>query len=368
MISPEDYRLVQILESNPLMPFSEFAAELGISWPTAKKRVNELKNKGVIRTPMALCDHERLGLCRISFIWALKNRKSLLLIEKLCDIHPYTVYRCRGYGEGFILFVQFYVPPEAISLMSEFSIMLKEQEYLSDTKFLESSGINLETFPNINYFNYRTNEWNFDWNNWTSLVSKQSQNIKQKKISKISFKDWEPIDFEILRSLTANAERKQADLMREFNLSRTEIHRRYSRVYKNLVSSVRLRYNRIIFNLVNTNLFWIPKPDIKTRNQFFNLMKGSPPPFRMELDILKNDGLLLWAGAIPPIHEHRLAFSLWHLFKTFETYTLDTSVESAVSYKFYPKNFDFETWNWINDRNYIIEQPLKELEKIKLEI
>lgn len=351
-----------------MIPFSEFAAELGISWATAKKKVNELKNRGVIRTPMALCDHERLGLHRISFIWIINDKKSLLLLEKLCDIHPYTIYRCRGYGKGFILYVQFYVPPETIPLMKEFSIILKEQGYLSEATVMESSGINLETFPNILYFDFKTNKWNFDWNSWTNLVSKQSQTIKQKKTSKISLKDWESVDFEILRSLTTNAEVKQADLMREFKLSRTEIHRRYNKVYKNLVSSVRLQYNRIIFNLVNTHLFLISEPNIKARNQFFNLMKDSPLPFRIGLDILKNDGLLVWAGAMPPIHEHQLAFSLWRLFNTFQTYRLDASVQSATSYWFHPKNYDFETHCWITDRNYIIEHPLNELEKIKLEI
>jgi DNA-binding Lrp family transcriptional regulator len=363
MLSVEDYRIVQKLETNPLMPYTEFASELGISWSTTKKRVNELKARGVIRTPVAIYSNELLGLHRMSFIWTLESRKDLSLMETFCDIHPYTHYRCRGYGRGFILFIQFDVPPEVIPQMKELSTVLQEEQFVRDITTLESSGTQLETFPDLQHFDLDAREWVFDWNEWLSLIPQQPEILKPKTSSPpLSLKEWDPIDFQILRKLTANAETKQAELMREFELSRTETHRRYNKVFENLISSVRLRYNRILFDLVNTNLFWIQNPDKTQLHRLFNLMSSTPPPFRMGLDILKQDGFFLWAGAVPSIHEHHLAFSLWQLFETFETYTLDTSVNNAAIYYFYPNNFDFDTQYWRADREYTIDQPLKELE------
>ncbi|MFX1254085.1 MAG: winged helix-turn-helix transcriptional regulator [Promethearchaeota archaeon] len=362
MLSVEDYRIIQKLERNPLMPYTEFASELGISWPTAKKRVNELKIRGVIRTPVAIYSNELLGLRRMSFIWTLESRKDLSFMEKFCDIHPYTHYRCRGYGRGFILFTQFDVPPEVIPQMNELSTLLQEERYVRDITTLESSGARLETFPDLQYFDLDAREWVFDWNEWLSLILQQSETLTSKTSTpSLSLDEWDPIDFQILRNLTANAETKQADLMREFDLSRTETHRRYSKVFENLISSVRLSYNRILFDLVNTHLFWVRHPDKAQLHRFFNLMGSSPPPFRMGLDILKQDGFFLWAGAVPSIHEHHLAFSLWQLFGTFETYTLDTSIGNSMLYWFYPNNFDFDTHYWRTDREYTIDQPLKEL-------
>ena len=85
----------------------------------------------------------------------------------------------------------------------------------------------------------------------------------------------------------------------------------------------------------------------------------------MYAELLKQDGLLFWGGAMPAIHEHHLAYSLWQFFKTFETYTLDTSISGADTYWFYPNNFDFTTHTWKSDRAYLIEQPLEELRQAK---
>ncbi|MFX0183406.1 MAG: winged helix-turn-helix transcriptional regulator [Candidatus Hodarchaeota archaeon] len=364
MITPEDYQIVLKLESNPLLSYSDLADELGVSWPTAKKRVNTLKSRGVIRSPIAIYKVKSLGLRRITVIWSLRTLKDLITLEKLCDIHPYTVYRVRGYGDGYILLAQFNIPPETLVLIKELLDITVNENYAINAEYLQSSDYRTETFPNLNFYNPDKNEWNFDWSEWIGHIDDQSELLPPEYDFKVEdLKDWKPIDFQILRELTINPEIKQAELMRKFNLSRTNTHLLYNSVFNKLISGIRLRFDRILFNLVNTRFFWIPNPDEKKVIQLFNLIKESPPPFRLGFDILQEKGLLLWGGALPSFHEHQLAHTIWNLFQDFHSYTLDTSVDRSMIYWFYPDNFDFDTHYWKINRDYVIQNPLNELKQ-----
>ncbi|UCG01303.1 MAG: winged helix-turn-helix transcriptional regulator [Candidatus Heimdallarchaeota archaeon] len=364
MITPEDYQIVLKLESNPLISYSDLADELGVSWPTAKRKLNDLKSRGVIRTPVALYNIKALGLQRITVIWSLESIENLTLMEKLCDLHPYTHYRVRGYGDGFVLFAQFDIPPETISLMKELIDTLEQENYVSVTEILQSSGYQIEVFPDLNFYDLQHNKWHFNWNEWLSLIEDQPENLPKPEPQKIGLEEWKLIDFKILRELTKNPEIKQAELMRLLDLTRTNVHLKYNLVFENLISSVRSRYDRILFNLVNTRLFWVSNEDKKRIHQFFNLINEAPPPFRFGMDILKDNGFVFWGGALPSFHEHQLAFSIWKLFQSFATYTLDTSADTSMIYWFYPENFDFNTHYWKIDREYVLEYPLEELRQV----
>ncbi|MHA2175547.1 MAG: winged helix-turn-helix transcriptional regulator [Candidatus Hodarchaeales archaeon] len=363
MISPEDYQIILLLESDPLMPYSKLADELGVSWPTAKKRLADLKARGVIRTPVALVNPQVLGLRRLSVIWSVQTIDDLIRLEKLCDAHPYTIYRSRGYGNDYILFSQFNIPPETIPLMNEFNDLLVEKRYCDKATILLSSGVRTESFADLSRFNLSSNKWNFDWDKWFELYQSQSEIFSSpNQTPLIDLKKWKPIDFNILRELTKDPEIKQSELSQKFNLSRTSTHHSYTTVFNNLISSVQARFDRIMFNQVNTRLFWIPKVKESKLYKFFNLINNHHLPFRIGLDILQGNGLLLWGISLPTFHEHQLALTLWRLFQTFNSYTLDTSFDRSMIYWFYPDNFDFETKYWKIDREYVVNQPLADIQ------
>ncbi|MHA1973940.1 MAG: winged helix-turn-helix transcriptional regulator [Candidatus Hodarchaeales archaeon] len=365
MISNEDYKIINILEIDPLMSYSDLAEKLGVSWPTAKNRVQVLRSKDIIRTPVAVYNIEALGLHRITVIWTLANYENLKKLEKLCDLHPYTHYRSRGYGRGFYLIAQFDVPEEVIPLMYELNSILEKNEFCEESVILESSGKKIETFPELEFYDPETNNWHFDWESWVKEVNKAKSEINNSNnIKQLDLTIFDEIDFKILREITRNPMIKQAEIMRKFAISRTEAHRRYNLIFGKLISCVRLRYNRILFNLVNTKLFWIAEASSKKVAQLYNTFRNIPPPFRLGMDVLKDKGALIWGGGLPNIQEHELAFTLWLLFKKYEVITLDTSQDKAAIYWFYPENFDFESYQWKKSREWVIEQPLKQLNEI----
>lgn len=99
-----------------------------------------------------------------------------------------------------------------------------------------------------------------------------------------------------------------------------------------MISSVRCQFDRILFNLINARLFWIPHSPEKKMNQLFNLMNDSPPPFNFGMDILEKEVFLFGDVTLPTFHEHQLALSIWKHFQDFNTYTLDTSVDKSIVY------------------------------------
>lgn len=361
LIPLEDLQIIQKLEKNPLMSFSELAQELRVSWPTAKRRVTDLKARGIIREPVGVYNIDNLNLNRISILWSLENPNQLAQMEKFCDLHPYTHFRARGYGSGFILFTQFNVPLEITPLIKELRVILKEKGCCVDSQLLESSGRRVETFSELDFFDPNIGQWYFDWNNWIDSFLHQPERISlPEPAERILLETWDLTDFKILRMLTANTEIKQAEIMRELKLTRTETHRRYNRVFENLISGVRLSYDRTLFDLVDTQLFLVKNIDERKSCQFYHLMKSIPPPFRMGLDILKDESFYLWSKALPSNHGQQLVFSLWKIFNSFETYILDSN--EAILYWFYPDNFDFEHHYWKTSRKYVVDDPITALE------
>ena len=50
----EDFAIMLALESNPFLPMTELAEKLGVTRITAKKRVDDLRSRGIIKQPIAI--------------------------------------------------------------------------------------------------------------------------------------------------------------------------------------------------------------------------------------------------------------------------------------------------------------------------
>ena len=57
----------------------------------------------------------------------------------------------------------------------------------------------------------------------------------------------------------------------------------------------------------------------------------------------------------------QFAFSTWKALENVEIYVLSTQAGRARLYYFHPDNFDFEKQEWIKTREYVVDNPIKEL-------
>lgn len=68
-ISPNDARILEVLQRDGRRPYAALGAEVGMSGPSAHERVKKLEARGVIRGYSAVVDPEQIGLAILAFCW-----------------------------------------------------------------------------------------------------------------------------------------------------------------------------------------------------------------------------------------------------------------------------------------------------------
>ncbi len=359
----KDMELLLALVEDPTISITELAEKLKLSRPTVKARLDNLKERGMIRKPIVLYKPETLGLERKHVLVEVSSKESIKLLEDSCDTHPYTVYRARTFGGKFGLYMQFEVPPNTLGLLKEYFQILKQKKYINTFRIYESSGLRQISYPDLEKFNSETLSWNFSWDKWfRKLKSYPTSHDKTTENTSI-YTNYKPIQFKILRELTSNASnatKKQSELKEKFNLSKTDAHRHYNYVMDNYVDKVRLLIDKRSFNLTETYIAVASSVTQERKNQLYNLMKDNPPPFHVSLDILKGTNLFMW-GNMSASQASEFAFSIWNTLQNVEVYILNTKDKGSRNYWFYDENYDFDNKCWKTSSEYMVKEPLSNL-------
>jgi DNA-binding Lrp family transcriptional regulator len=340
----------------------ELADHLDISWPTAKKRYDDIVNRGVIRKTSAIYEVEALGLQRITVLIQVKNYHKMQIMEQACTEHPYTHYRARAFGDSFGLLVQFDIPAleEGHENLVKFFEELNKLDIVADYQLLTSSGTRGELFPDLSRYKLDTASWDFSWKNWFQNIDNASTTLPSKKIYQKNFDEFTPLRFNVLRALNENGGLKQADLMETFDLSRTEAHRQYKFVKDNLIHSLRLNYDREYFDLTETYAIICTLSNEDDRSRFYNALMSNPPPFRIGIDLVNKDKMLIWT-TISPAQASEFIFLVWKKYVSIKIFRISVSMQGSYLYWFYPFNFDFERKKWKTGDNYMVTDPINRL-------
>ncbi len=68
-ISPNDAKILAVLQRDGRRPYAEIGAEVGMSGPSAHERVKKLEARGVIQGYGAIVDPRSVGLPILAFSW-----------------------------------------------------------------------------------------------------------------------------------------------------------------------------------------------------------------------------------------------------------------------------------------------------------
>ena len=68
-ISPNDARILEVLQRDGRRPYAELGADVGMSGPSAHERVKKLEARGVITGYAAVVDPRSLGYDILAFSW-----------------------------------------------------------------------------------------------------------------------------------------------------------------------------------------------------------------------------------------------------------------------------------------------------------
>ena len=356
VLRKQDIIILLAYISDPFVSITEIASTLGVTRTTARKRVESLKRREIIRSPIAVYSPYSLGLRRLNVIAHVDSLENLEKLVLACNEHPYTHYRTRLLGGAIGLFIQFDIPENTVALIETFLQELEQNNIIQNFTLYPSTGIRKEVYANIKRFNFELSRWDFTWENWFESLENESISLPEKRKINTNFEKFQANHFQILRMLTANSELMQTEIMEKLPLSRTQAHREYNYVMDNYVDSIRTIYNREIFNLTESYLLVAKDLSEKFIARLFSAMNNNPPPFRFALDHIENNQLICW-GNFTSIRAINLAYKLWEVTDKVELYTLDTRFSRL--YWFYPDNFDFQTHQWRISKDYVVDKPLK---------
>ncbi len=352
---------MQVIELEPTISIQELAKKTGVSWITANRHLQRLRDAQILSDPIAVFSPDRLGLERhIVFLRATAER-SIEVLEDACDAHPYTHYRSRVYGPYTGIFAQFDIPPEGRTNLQRFLETLCKLDKCEIVELRRSTGHRVVSHTKLELFDPKTMTWNYDWTEWSDKIATSSDKIDTSSSSPTRSISLTQVDLQILRELTANANVNQAQLQEKLSISQSSVSRKMISLSENYIESVRAQIDRSRFDVTSTKLFYCPHADDAVRNRLFNAFSlESAPPFPISLDLLDDHGVLLW-GRMPPSHEHKLFYTLWKILPDLQVFTMDTIRGHSRLYWFYPDNFDTDRKSWRSDTHWMIEQPMQEL-------
>lgn len=103
MVDQLDLKIIQILREDASVPFTEIARRLKISESTVRKRVTNLKQKGVIKKFTVIIEPSKIGLNTVAIVGVDVDPPKLLEVsQNLCEI-PETLYVATSTGDHMIM-------------------------------------------------------------------------------------------------------------------------------------------------------------------------------------------------------------------------------------------------------------------------
>ncbi|MGC8816236.1 MAG: winged helix-turn-helix transcriptional regulator [Candidatus Hadarchaeum sp.] len=98
-----DLKILQMLENDGSLSFTEIARRLRLNESTVRKRVLALKEKGVIKKFTIVVDHEKIGFSTLAVVGIDATPDKLLEIaQKLAEL-PETKYVATSTGDHMIM-------------------------------------------------------------------------------------------------------------------------------------------------------------------------------------------------------------------------------------------------------------------------
>ena len=216
-------KILTTLGQNPTGTNQELSQACGISPVSAKKHLEALYADKVILGVSAQVDSFAAGLEPI-IVMAEVGPENWKTYEEALDIHPYTKYRIRCFGNCIGIFSLFAIPPHSDKHIVDFMERLEEREIVREYQLVTPIANILTVETNFDYYDPEK-EWLFDWEKWEkSLVNIEPQSLDgpaQSVLHRLN-----SADMRILRQLSKDSRRKSREIAAEAGVEPYHLSRR----------------------------------------------------------------------------------------------------------------------------------------------
>jgi DNA-binding Lrp family transcriptional regulator len=356
-------RLLFALQENPVAPAAALAKQIGVTSPTARAWLKDLRKNQVYGGVHANLRSRRIGLELDDFILKVDSFKSLEKIEEFCNLHPYTSYRARIFGgneQGIML--QFRQPDEARQHLLDALDVMKTEGLVRDIREIPTLSTQYGsryTRPKFDAWDDEKMSWSFDWNRWWDKKPKKTQKDQNSTIDNQPL-ILDKLDVQLLQEVTMNARRKNTEIIEAMGYAKNEpgIQQKVSTKLKMLEMEVIEEYRVFInwthFDVYNTP-FIIAQADDSVTNQLVSRLSEGDFPFGSNIRKTRNG--FVWSARLPSNHVSELMALVWKVSERFEVLMLD--YKHSQIYGLWADVFDSASAKWKTSRAFCFTDPLK---------
>ena len=364
-MNKEKLLLLLALQEHPVASAAALGRMVGVSPPTAKSWLTQLREDNVYTGVHADLRVHRLGLEIDDFLLHVNSFDALSKLERYCDEHPYTLYRARVYGGGVQgLLVQFRQLDEALKHLEDALEELKNAGIIQDIRELPTLRRqygSTYTTPRLDAWDSQTMSWNFDWKDCWDKAPSEEVETPQAPTSAERL-DLDMLDVRLLEELTKDARQKNTDIIKNLGMDKNKmgvqqkVSSKIKRLDQEAIESYRVFINWTHFDVYNTSLI-LAKAHEDVSNRLLAHLRNDPFPF--ESGIRKTGEGFVWSVRMPPAHLSELVALVWQISENYEILNID--YRNSEFYGLWAQVFDNEKQDWRTEMDFCLDAPLRSI-------
>jgi len=347
-----DYKILTAIGKNPLATITEISKETGINVKTLSKRLQGLIESKVIYNVSAQICPSTLELEPIILFINMKF-KNIPIIEKLCDLHPYTRFRVRCFGGFNGLMSVFMMPRNSLRYLLELFDRLRELGLIDDYTYLTSIAKWVWRDNDFTYYDMKRDEWTFNWDDWSRYLESLKGPSELEAYPPSILHKLDKADMALLRELSINARAKFKDLSEKLKIPEYQISRRM-KLYldSGVIEGFRVMIKTKASNLFNQFIFKCRCP-VATTAKFAMAIKKLP----FQLTFMPTQEGFTLIIFLPPLGVSYLGEILQGSVDDVKLMWAD--YRTSMRYWFYGETFKDGVWQ--ADRKMLVDDILMEL-------
>lgn len=342
----KDIAIMLQLIANPRTSNKAIAQNTNISEATVSRRIKSLNKRGVLMGTQIQFDRGKLGLELVSIILIPKEpwSKSMILLQLFFDLHAYTAYQNRVFGQNNGLFVQLNIPKTSIAHLDELFTEFQKYGLLDDYFVFKQvySSLIYPVYPQR--YDMTSRKFKFDYDEIREKLGEPHLTITLTK------EDLEPDllemeNFAILNQLHKGADRSLAEIGKQIGMSKQEVSKR--KIKLNLDDwHYDVRYDRKQFGVFNQALY-VLNYDEKLLSSLDAVLREEYP-FRAL--IIPCEKAILLQMDLPSVDVMQVTDILLEQFDQVDLYLL-----GRMPYTYAPWSGNLENGEWISTTERIIK-------------
>ena len=353
LFEQQDLLVLSAICSEPLGSYDRLSNLAGISVRSLKRRMMALSAASILLSVRARVDYSALGL-QLTPVLASVPLSKVQVVEKACDLHPYTRYRIRCLGSTNGLFMLFAIPSGTEFQLNEFFAGLRNLELVANYRILHTTAQAVYRNPDFDSYDLNSDTWRFKTEKWSrQLEAPHRDGLEQFVPSHLTKLDLS--DLRLIRLLTEDARQPQKTLAKELGEPEYHISRRLKFIFENrIVPGCDVFIGRKLYRFAPAALFEaFCDPDLTAA-----VATGVKSlPFQTSL-FPTADGFFMMCG-LPTHLFTELGNALLQRSKDVKVMWAD--YDSSMRYYFDESPYLEKTRRWKADSEFVIGEPFSKL-------